>query len=251
MRSIQCRDRREFKGFQELKVLLVSPVLQAVETTAVSLDTQETTVTPVPREPKEAKASMELKAVPGNVNAVQVEGTRVPLDLLDHLVTQAFQAHLEPKDFRETQEEKATKEHEDHKAFKEFLVQKVSRVRKGTRLVSVLKGQRATLESLDVEVLQEAQAVPDETVPPALSETLDLQELDMQDHVAQKVNQVYQERSAFRGLQVPQVLVFQALRGHLGQKEIRDFLVQQDLLDGKALQATPRSAAAISLVYLV
>lgn len=142
---------------------------------------------------KEARASMELKVVLENVNAHQVEGTRVLPDLPDQLVSQAFQVDLELKVFREIWDEKVTRVPEDHKAFKEFLVLKVKRVRKETLMVSALQVQRVTQESLDFLVLVEGQVVQDQMVSLVPWGTPDSRVLGMQGHEVQKVNQVYLE----------------------------------------------------------
>lgn len=120
MKSIRCRDQKESKDFQELKVFRVSLVLQAVETTTVSLDTREIQERPVPKERKETRASWELKVVLENVGAVPVLATRALLDLLDLLVSQALRADPDPKDFGGSQEGKGTRVREDRKAFRGF-----------------------------------------------------------------------------------------------------------------------------------
>ncbi|GLD58534.1 collagen alpha-4(IV) chain-like protein [Lates japonicus] len=63
-----------------------------------------------------------------------------------------------------------------------------------------------------------------------------------QDYLVPEVTLVFLDPKGFQGLRVPQVLVFQALRGHLDLKEIRDILACQEFLDGQALQVKLRNA---------
>lgn len=79
-----------------------------------------------------------------------------------------------------------------------------------------------TEESTGYKALQETQVVQDRMVCLALWETLDPRGLDMQDHLGGKVNQVYLEPKALQDPEVLRVQVFQAPRGHLDPKEIRD-----------------------------
>lgn len=59
---------------------------------------------------------------------------------------------------------------------------------------------------------------------------------DIQDYLVPEVTLVFLDPKGFQGLRAPQVLVFQALWGHLDLKEIRDILAPQEFLDGQALQ---------------
>lgn len=60
--------------------------------------------------------------------------------------------------------------------------------------------------------------------------------LAMQDYLVPKVTLVLLDTKGFLGLQAPQVLVFQAPRGQLGLKEIRDILALPEFLGDQALQ---------------
>jgi len=60
--------------------------------------------------------------------------------------------------------------------------------------------------------------------------------LDTQDYLVLKVTLVLLEQKGFQGLEAPLVLVFQALRGNLDLKVMRDFLDPQEFLDDRALQ---------------
>ncbi|XP_068456104.1 collagen alpha-4(IV) chain-like [Clinocottus analis] len=62
------------------------------------------------------------------------------------------------------------------------------------------------------------------------------------EYLVPKVTLVLLEQKGFQGLQAPQVLAFQALRGNLDLKVIRDFLAPQEFLDDQALQVKLRNA---------
>ncbi|KAM7400696.1 hypothetical protein PAMA_005072 [Pampus argenteus] len=98
------------------------------------------------------------------------------------------------------------------------------------------KVPRVTKEPLDTLVVLEDQVGQDWMGPLVLQETLDHQVLIAKEDLVEKVNLVLRAAKGFLGVQAPQVLVFQAHRGNLDPKEMKDALALQEMLDNQALQ---------------
>ncbi|KAI9544803.1 hypothetical protein NQZ68_001681 [Dissostichus eleginoides] len=118
----------------------------------------------------------------------------------------------------------------------------VSLVTQGTQVIQAImapvetKDSKELKESLAILVLLEHQ-VDQEGMPPlALQGTLEHRVLDLQGYLVPKGTLVLLDPKGFKVLLAPPVLVFQALRGSMDLRVIREVMAPQEFLDDQALQ---------------